>query len=224
MKIEGSILNLIGMRIFEMPYTGEDANLDELKHDIIDFIKRSWKFYNDFLDSEDTNELSKLEMYGASQIASESLDIGINTFYRNHTLIGDRLYHLYFKVFLNMVDTWIIHRGKINSFKESVHTFEDKYGEDLTKICLLVGIYIESLDTRYMHIKEYAYHSFLDDEKDLEDFRQSSYYGYVVNHLPKIDVSTADSYENMTEDELIDEFVKFGIENIKMRDKIFENA
>ena len=91
MKIEGSILNLIGMRIFEMPYTGEDANLDELKHDIIDFIKRSWKFYNDFLDSEDTNELSKLEMYGASQIASESLDIGINTFYRNHTLIGDRL-------------------------------------------------------------------------------------------------------------------------------------
>ena len=122
-----------------------------------------------------------------------------------------------------MVDTWIIHRGKINSFKESVHTFEDKYGEDLTKICLLVGIYIESLDARYIHIKEYAYHSFLDDEKELENYRQSSHYGYVVNHLPKIDVSTADSYENMTEDELIDEFVKFGIENTKMRDKIFEN-
>ena len=224
MKIEGSILNLIGMRIFEMPYTGEDANLDELKHDIIDFIKRSWKFYNDFLDSEDTNELSKLEMYGASQIASKFTDIAIDLFYKNYTSIENCLYHLYFNVFFEMIDTWSISLGEIDSFKESVHTFEDKYGEDLTKICLLVGIYIESLDIRYTHIKEYAYHSFLDDEKDLEDFRQSSYYGYVVNHLPKIDVSTADSYENMTEDELIDEFVKFGIENTKMRDKIFENA
>ena len=224
MKIEGSILNLIGTRIFDAPYTGENANLDELKHEIIDLIKRSWKFYNDFLDSENTNELSKLEMYGASQIASKFTDIAIDLFYKNYTSIENCLYHLYFNVFFEMLDTWSISLGEIDSFKESVHTFEDKYGEDLTKICLLVGIYIESLDTRYMHIKEYAYHSFLDDEKDLEDFRQSSYYGYVVNHLPKIDVSTADSYENMTEDELIDEFVKFGIENIKMRDKIFENA
>ena len=224
MKIEGSILNLIGTRIFDAPYTGENANLDELKHEIIDLIKRSWKFYNDFLDSENTNELSKLEMYGASQIASKFTDIAIDLFYKNYTSIENCLYHLYFNVFFEMIDTWSISLGEIDSFKESVHTFEDKYGEDLTKICLLVGIYIESLDIRYTHIKEYAYHSFLDDEKDLEDFRQSSYYGYVVNHLPKIDVSTADSYENMTEDELIDEFVKFGIENIKMRDKIFENA
>ena len=224
MKIEGSILNLIGTRIFDAPYTGENANLDELKHEIIDLIKRSWKFYNDFLDSENTNELSKLEMYGASQIASKFTDIAIDLFYKNYTSIENCLYHLYFNVFFEMIDTWSISLGEIDSFKESVHTFEDKYGEDLTKICLLVGIYIESLDTRYMHIKEYAYHSFLDDEKDLEDFRQSSYYGYMVNHLPKIDVSTADSYENMTEDELIDEFVKFGIENTKMRDKIFENA
>ena len=224
MKIEGSILNLIGTRIFDAPYTGENANLDELKHEIIDLIKRSWKFYNDFLDSENTNELSKLEMYGASQIASKFNDITIDLFYKNYTSIENCLYHLYFNVFFEMIDTWSISLGEIDSFKESVHTFEDKYGEDLTKICLLVGIYIESLDTRYMYIKEYAYHSFLDDEKDLEDFRQSSYYGYVVNHLPKIDVSTADSYENMTEDELIDEFVKFGIENTKMRDKIFENA
>lgn len=223
MKIEGSILNLIGTRIFDAPYTGEDANLDELKHEIIDLIKRSWKFYNDFLDAENTSELSKLELYGASQIASN--DIVIDLFYRNCVSIEDCLYHLYFKKFLEMVDTWSIHRGEIDSFKEYVHTFEDKYGEDLTKICLLVGIYIESLDARYMHIKEYAYYSFyfLDDEKELENFRQSSHYGYVVNHLPKIDVSTADSYENMTEDELIDEFVKFGIENTKMRDKIFEN-
>lgn len=224
MKIEGSILNLIGTRIFDAPYTGENANLDELKHEIIDLIKRSWKFYNDFLDSENTNELSKLEMNGASQIASKFNDITIDLFYKNYTSIENCLYHLYFNVFFEMIDTWSISLGEIDSFKESVHTFEDKYGEDLTKICLLVGIYIESLDTRYMHIKEYAYHSFLDDEKDPEDFRQSSYYGYVVNHLPKIDVSTADSYENMTEDELIDEFVKFGIENTKMRDKIFENA
>ena len=224
MKIEGSILNLIGTRIFDAPYTGENANLDELKHEIIDLIKRSWKFYNDFLDSENTNELSKLEMYGASQIASKFNDIAIDLFYKNYTSIENCLYHLYFNVFFEMIDTWSISLGEIDSFKESVHTFEDKYGEDLTKICLLVGIYIESLDTRYMHIKEYAYHSFLDDEKDLEDFRQSSYYEYVVNHLPKIDVSTTDSYENMTEDELIDEFVKFGIENTKMRDKIFENA
>ena len=224
MKIEGSILNLIGTRIFDAPYTGEDANLDELKHEIIDLIKRSWKFYNDFLDSENTNELSKLEMYGASQIASKFTDIAIDLFYKNYTSIENCLYHLYFNVFFEMIDTWSISLGEIDSFKESVHTFEDKYGEDLTKICLLVGIYIESLDTRYMHIKEYAYHSFLDDEKDLEDFRQSSYYGYVVNHLPKIDVSTADSYENMTKDELIDEFAKFGIANTKMRDKIFENA
>ena len=223
MKIEGSILNLIGTRIFDMPYTGEDANLDELKHEIIDLIKRSWKFYNDFLDAENTNELSKLEMYGASQIASNSTDIVIDSFYRNITLIKDCFYHLYFEKFLNMVDTWSIHRGEIDSFKEYVHTFEDKYGEDLTKICLLAGIYIESLDARYMHIKEYAYYSFLDDEKELENFCQSSHYGYVVNRLPRIDVSTADSYENMTEDELIDEFVKFGIENTKMRDKIFEN-
>ena len=61
MKIEGSILNLIGTRIFDAPYTGEDANLDELKHEIIDLIKRSWKFYNDFLDSENTNELSSYD-------------------------------------------------------------------------------------------------------------------------------------------------------------------
>ena len=223
MKIEGSILNLIGTCIFDAPYTGENANLDELKHEIIDLIKRSWKFYNDFLDSENTNELSKLEMYGASQIASKFTDIAIDLFYKNYTSIENCLYHLYFNVFFEMIDTWSISLGEINSFKESVHTFEDKYGENLTKICLLVGIYIESLDTRYMHIKEYAYHSFLDDEKDLEDFRQSSYYGYVVNHLPKIDVSTADSYENMTKDELIDEFAKFGIANTKMRDKIFEN-
>lgn len=223
MKIEGSILNLIGMRIFDMPYTGEDANLDELKHEIIDLIKRSWKFYNDFLDSEDANELSKLEMYGASQIASKSTDIEIDLFYRNCVSIEGCLYHLYFKEFFKMVDTWSIHRGEINSFKESVHTFEDKYGEDLTKICLLIGIYFESLGTRYMHVKEYAYHSFLDDEKELENFRQSSHYRFVVNRLPKIDVSTADSYENMTEDELVDEFVKFGIETAKMRIKIFEN-
>lgn len=224
MKIEGSILNLIGTCIFDAPYTGENANLDELKHEIIDLIKRSWKFYNDFLDSENINELSKLEMYGASQIASKFTDIAIDLFYKNYTSIENCLYHLYFNVFFEMIDTWSISLGEIDSFKESIHTFEDKYGEDLTKICLLVGIYIESLDTRYMHIKEYAYYSFLDDEKDLEDFRQSSYYGYVVNCLPKIDVSTADSYENMTKDELIDEFVKFGIENTKMRDKIFENA
>ena len=223
MKIEDSILNLIGMRIFDAPYTGEDANLDELKHEIIDLIKRSWKFYNDFLDAENTNELSKLEMYGASQIAFKSSDVEIGLFYRNYTAIGECLYRLYFNIFLEMVDTWSIHRGEIDSFKEYVHTFEDKYGEDLTKICLLVGIYFESLDARYMHIKEYAYYSFLDDEKELENFRQSSHYGYVVNRLPKIDASTADSYENMTEDELVDEFVKFGIENTKMRDKIFEN-
>lgn len=223
MKIEGSILNLIGTRIFDAPYTGEDANLDELKHEIIDLIKRSWKFYNDFLDAENTNELSKLEMYGASQIASNSTDIVIDLFYRNCASTENFLYHLYFNKFLEMVDTWSIHRGEINSFKEYVHTFEDKYGEDLTKICLLVGIYIESLDARYMHIKEYAYYSFLDDDKELENFCQSSHYGYVVNRLPRIDVSTADSYENMTEGELIDEFVKFGIENTKMRDKIFEN-
>lgn len=223
MKIEGSILNLIGTRIFDAPYTGEDANLDELKHEIIDLIKRSWKFYNDFLDAENTNELSKLEMYGASQIASNSTDIVIDLFYRNCTSTENFLYHLYFNKFLEMVDTWSIHRGEINSFTEYVHTFEDKYGEDLTKICLLVGIYIESLDARYMHIKEYAYYSFLDDDKELENFCQSSHYGYVVNRLPRIDVSTADSYENMTEGELIDEFVKFGIENTKMRDKIFEN-
>ena len=223
MKIEGSILNLIGTRIFDAPYTGEDANLDELKHEIIDLIKRSWKFYNDFLDAENTNELSKLEMYGASQIASNSTDIVIDLFYRNCASTENFLYHLYFNKFLEMVDTWSIHRGEIDSFKEYVHTFEDKYGEDLTKICLLVGIYIESLDARYMHIKEYAYYSFLDDDKELENFCQSSHYGYVVNRLPRIDVSTADSYENMTEGELIDEFVKFGIENTKMRDKIFEN-
>lgn len=223
MKIEGSILNLIGTRIFDASYTGEDANLDELKHKIIDLIKRSWKFYNDFLDAENTNELSKLEMYGASQIASNSTDIVIDLFYRNCASTENFLYHLYFNKFLEMVDTWSIHRGEINSFKEYVHTFEDKYGEDLTKICLLVGIYIESLDARYMHIKEYAYYSFLDDDKELENFCQSSHYGYVVNRLPRIDVSTADSYENMTEGELIDEFVKFGIENTKMRDKIFEN-
>lgn len=223
MKIEDSILNLIGMRIFDAPYTGEDANLDELKHEIIDLIKRSWKFYNDFLDAENTNELSKLEMYGASQIAFKSSDVEIGLFYRNYTAIGECLYRLYFNIFLEMVDTWSIHRGEIDSFKEYVHTFEDKYGEDLTKICLLVGIYFESLDARYMHIKEYAYYSFLNDEKELENFRQSSHYGYVVNRLPKIDASTADSYENMTEDELVDEFVKFGIENTKMRDKIFEN-
>lgn len=223
MKIEGSILNLIGTRIFDAPYTGEDANLDELKHEIIDLIKRSWKFYNDFLDAENTNELSKLEMYGASQIASNSTDIVIDLFYKNLTPTEDFLYHLYFKEFIKMVDTWSIHRGEISSFKESVHTFEDKYGEDLTKICLLVGIYIESLDARYMHIKEYVYYSFLDDDKELENFCQSSHYGYVVNRLPRIDVSTADSYENMTEGELIDEFVKFGIENTKLRNKIFEN-
>ena len=223
MKVEGSILNLIGMCIFDAPYTGEDANLDELKHEIIDLTKRSWKFYNDFLDSKNTDELSKLKIYGASQIAFKSSDVEIGLFYRNYTAIGECLYRLYFNIFLEMVDTWSIHRGEIDSFKESVHTFEDKYGEDLTKICLLVGIYFESLDARYMHIKEYAYYSFLDDEKELENFRQSSHYGYVVNRLPKIDVSTADSYENMTEDELVDEFVKFGIENTNMRDKIFEN-
>ena len=225
MKIEGSILTLIGRSnpIFDASYTGKDANLNELKHAIVDLIKRSWKFYNDFLDAENTNELSKLEMYGAFQIASNSSDVEINLFYRNYTAIEDCLYHLYFKLFLNMVDTWSIHRGEIDSFKESISAFEDKYSEDLTKICLLVGIYIESLDARYMHIKKYAYYSLLDDEKELENFRQSSHYKFVVNRLPKIDVSTADSYENMTEDELIDEFVKFGIENTKLRDKIFGN-
>lgn len=224
MKINGSILNLVGMRIFDAPCTGEDTNLDELKHDVINLIKRSWKFYNDFLDLEDQNSLNPLELYGTLQIASNSSDIEIDLFYRNCVSISDCLYHLYFKVFLKMVDTWSVFPDELDSFKESISTFEDKYSEDLTKICLLVGIYFESLDTRYMHIKEYAYHSFLDDEKELEDFRQSSHYQYVIHRLPKIDLSPADSYENMTKDDLIDEFVKFQVENRKLRDVIFNGT
>ena len=223
MKIEGSILNLIGRSnpIFDASYTGENANLNELKHAIVDLIKRSWKFYNDFLDAENTNALSKLEMYGAFQIAYNSSDVEIDLFYRNYTAIRESIYHLYFNVFLSMADTWSIFPDEHDSFKESISAFEDKYGEDLTKICLLVGIYLKSLDVRYMHIKKYAYYSLLDDEKQLEKFRQSSHYQYVINRLPKIDVSTADSYENMTKDELIDEFVKFQVENDKLRDAIF---
>lgn len=223
MKIDGSILDLVGMRIFNASYTGENADLSKLKHDIVDLIKRSWKFYNDFLDAEDVHELTKLEMYGASEIASNSSDFEINLFYKNIFADNDCLYHLYFNAYRKIVDTWKVFPDELDSFKESIKVFEDKYGEDLTKICLLIGIYFESIDTRYMHIREYAYGNLLEDEKELEEYRQSSHYRYVTNRPPKIDSFAVYSYENMTKDELIDEFVKLHIEHRKILDVIFEN-
>ena len=227
MKIDGSILNLVGSRIFDTQYIGEDADLGKLKHDIVDLIKRSWKFYNEFSDAADEKSLTQLEMYGAAELASNSSDISIKLFYKNifaSSMHDDILYRLYFDVYSKMVNDWEVFQDDLDSFKSSIASFQDAHGEEPTKICLLIGIYFVSLDTPYMYIREYAYYNFLDDEKEAEEFRQTSQYRYVINRPAKFDLTISDSYEHMTVDELVNEFARVRTEYDKMIDKIFENT
>lgn len=227
MKIDGSILNLVGSRIFDTQYIGEDADLGKLKHDIVDLIKRSWKFYNEFSDAADEKSLTQLEMYGAAELASNSSDISIKLFYKNFfasSMYDDILYRLYFDAYSKMVNDWEVSQDDLDSFKSSIESFQDVHGEELTKICLLIGIYFVSLDTPYMYIREYAYYNFLDDEKEAEEFRQTSHYRYVINRPAKFDLTISDSYEHMTVDELVNEFARVRTEHVKMIDKIFENT
>lgn len=227
MKIDGSILSLVGSRIFDTQYIGEDADLGKLKHDIVDLITRSWKFYNEFSDAADEKSLTQLEMYGAAELASNSSDISIKLFYKNifaSSMYDDILYRLYFDAYSKMVNDWEVSQDDLDSFKSSIASFQDAHGEKLTKICLLIGIYFVSLDTPYMYIREYAYYNFLDDEKEAEEFRQTSHYRYVINRPAKFDLAISDSYEHMTVDELVNEFARVRTEHVKMIDKIFENT
>lgn len=230
MKINGSILNLIGSRIFisDTPYNGEGADLDlvKLKKNIINLIKRSWNFCNDFSDAEDEKSLTQLELYGAAQLAFNSSDIMIKIFYSNmlaSSMHDDYLYRLYFDAYRKMVNEWEVSQDELDSFKFDIAAFRDVHGEELTKICLLIGIYFQSLDSWYMHIREYAYYNFLDNEKEAEEFRQTSHYRYVTNRPARFDLTISDSYEHMTVDELVNEFARVQTEHIKMSDKIFEN-
>lgn len=227
MKINGSILNLVGMRMFDAPYTGENADLNKLKKEIIDLIKRSWNFCNEFSDAADEKSLTQLELYGAAQIASNSSDMTIRLFYNSMLasprMRDDFLYRLYFDAYLKMVNEWEVSQDDLDSFKSDIAAFQDAHGEELTKICLLIGIYFQSLDSWYMHIREYAYYNFLDNEKDAEEFRQTAHYRYVTNRPAKFDLTISDSYEHMTVDELVNEFARVRTEHIKTIDKIFEN-
>lgn len=226
MKINGSILNLVGMRMFDAPYTGEDADLNKLKKEIIDLIKRSWNFCNEFSDAADEKSLTQLELYGASQLASNSSDMTIQLVYNNmcaSSMCDDYLYRLYFGAYNKMVNDWEVSQDDLESFKSDIAAFQDAHGEELTKICLLIGIYFQSLDSWYMHIREYAYYNFLDNEKEAEKFRQTSHYRYVTNRPAKFDLTISDSYEHMTVDELVNEFARVQTEHTKMINKIFED-
>lgn len=226
MKINGSILNLVGMRIFDAPYTGENADLNKLKKEIIDLIKRSWNFCNEFSDAADEKSLTQLELYGAAQLASNSSDMTIQLVYNNmcaSSMCDDYLYRLYFGAYSKMVNDWEVSQDDLESFKSDIAAFQDVHGEELTKICLLIGIYFQSLDSWYMHIREYAYYNFLDNEKEAEKFRQTSHYRYVTNRPAKFDLSISDSYGHMTVDELVNEFARVQTEHNKMINKIFED-
>lgn len=226
MKINGSILNLVGMRMFDAPYTGENADLNKLKKEIIDLIKRSWNFCNEFSDAEDEKSLTQLELYGAAQLASNSSDMTIQLVYNNmcaSSMCDDYLYRLYFGAYNKMVNDWEVSQDDLESFKSDIAAFQDAHGEELTKICLLIGIYFQSLDSWYMHIREYAYYNFLDNEKEAEKFRQTSHYRYVTNRPAKFDLAISDSYEHMTVDELVNEFARVQTEHTKMINKIFED-
>ena len=228
MKINGSILNLIGSRIFifDAPYIGNGADLVKLKKDIIDLIKRSWNFCNDFSDAADEKSLTQLELYGAAQLVSYSSDITIKLSYESlfaSSAHDDYLYRLYFDAYSKMVNDWAVSQDDLNSFKSSIALFQDAHGEELTKICILIGIYFQSLNHWCTHIREYANYNFLDNSKDAEEFRQTSFYRYVTNRPAKFDLTISDSYEHMTVDELVDEFARVRTEHFKMTDKIFEN-
>lgn len=230
MKINGSILNLVGSRIFipNTPYINEGADHDlvKLKKNIIDLIKRSWNFCNDFSDAEDEKSLTQLELYGAAQLAYNSSDMAIKIFYSNtlaSIMYDDCLYRLYFDAYSNMVSDWAVSQDDLNSFKSSIASFQDVYGEELTKICILIGIYFQSLDSWYMHIQEYAYYNFLNNEREAEEFRKTRHYRCVTNRPAKFDLTISDSYEHMTVDELVNEFARVQTEHFKMTDKIFEN-
>lgn len=226
MKINGSILNLVGMRMFDAPYTGENADLNKLKKEIIDLIKRSWNFCNEFSDAADEKSLTQLELYGAAQLASNSSDMTIQLVYNNmcaSSMCDDYLYRLYFGAYNKMVNDWEVSQDDLESFKSDIAAFQDAHGEELTKICLLIGIYFQSLDSWYMHIREYAYYNFLDNEKEAEKFRQTSHYRYVTNRPAKFDLAISDSYGHMTVDELVNEFARVQTEHTKMINKIFED-
>lgn len=228
MKINGSILNLVGSRIFifDTPYIGEGIDLDKLKKDIINLIKRSWNFCNDFSDAEDEKSLTQLELYGAAQLASNSSDITIRLSYDSifaSSVHDDYLYRLYFGAYSNMVSDWTVSQDDLDSFKSSIASFQDVHGEELTKICLLIGIYFQSLDFWYMHIQEYAYYNFLNNEKEAEEFRKTRHYRCVTNRPAKFNLTISDSYEHMTVDELVNEFARVQTEHFKMTDKLFEN-
>lgn len=228
MKINGSILNLVGSRIFifDTPYIGEGVDLVKLKKDIIDLIKRSWNFCNDFSDAADEKSLTQLELYGAAQLTYNSSDITIKLSYESFFASGtcnDYLYRLYFDAYSEMVNDWAVSQEDLDSLKSSIAVFQDVHGEELTKICILIGIYFQSLDFWYMYISEYAYYNFLNNEKEAEEFRQTEHYRYVTNRPDKFDLSISDSYEHMTVDELVDEFARVRTEHFKMTDKIFEN-
>lgn len=226
MKINGSILNLVGMRMFDAPYTGENADLNKLKKEIIDLIKRSWNFCNEFSDAVDEKSLTQLELYGAAQLASNSSDMTVQLVYNNmlaSSMRDDYLYRLYFDAYSKMVNDWEVSQDDLESFKSDIAAFQDAHGEELTKICLLIGIYFQSLDSWYMYIREYAYYNFLDNEKEAEKFRQTSHYRYVTNRPAKFDLTISDSYEHMTVDELVNEFARVQTEHTKMINKIFED-
>lgn len=226
MKINGSILNLVGMRMFDAPYTGENADLSKLKKEIIDLIKRSWNFCNEFSDAADEKSLTQLELYGAAQLASNSSDMTVQLVYNNmctSSMCDDYLYRLYFGAYNKMVNDWEVSQDDLESFKSDIAAFQDAHGEELTKICLLIGIYFQSLDSWYMHIREYAYYNFLDNEKEAEKFRQTAHYRYVTNRPAKFDLSISDSYGHMTVDELVNEFARVQTEHTKMINKIFED-
>lgn len=230
MKFNGSILNLVGSRIFisDTSYIGEGADQDlaKLKKNIINLVKRSWNFCNDFSDAEDEKSLTQLELYGAAQLAFNSSDMAVKIFYSNmlaSSMHDDYLYRLYFDAYRKMVNEWEVSQGELDSFKSDIAAFQDVHGEELTKICLLIGIYFQSLDSWYMHIREYAYYNFLNNEKEAKEFRQTSYYRYVTNRPAKFDLTISDSYEHMTVDELVNEFARVQTEHFKMTDKIFEN-
>lgn len=226
MKINGSIINLVGMRMFDAPYTGDGADLGKLKKEIIDLIKRSWNFCNEFSDAVDEKSLTQLELYGAAQLTSNSSDMTIKLFYGSilaSSMRDDFLYRLYFDAYSKMVNDWEVSQDDLDSFKSSIASFQDVYGEELTKICLLIGIYFQSLDSWYTHIREYAYYNFLDNEKEAEEFRQTAHYRYVTNRPAKFDLAISDSYEHMTVDELVNEFVRVQTEHTKMVNKIFED-
>lgn len=230
MKINGSILNLVGSRIFisDTSYIGEGVDLDlvKLKKNIINLIKRSWNFCNDFSDAEDEKSLTQMELYGAAQLAFNSSDTMLKIFYSNmlaSSMYDDYLYRLYFDAYRKMVNEWEVSQDELDSFKSDIAAFQDVHGEELTKICLLIGIYFHSLASWYTHIKEYAYYNLLDNEKEAEEFRQITHYRYVTNRPAKFDLTISDSYEHMTVDELVNEFARVQTEHIKMSDKIFEN-